>query len=95
MEDRFIRFLKSYHKVFPLSREEVLFMKEAYRFFLLNYVIKEGNYFFLESFAKQLQQDVFTTHFDLIDTVFDGDKLLKALDLWWIVIWNWMLDIRL
>lgn len=81
MEDRFIRFLQSYHKVFPLTREEILFLKESYRFFLLNYVIKEGNYFFLESFAQQLQSDVFTTHFDLIDKVFDGDKLLRALDL--------------
>lgn len=81
MEDRFIRFLKAYHKVFPLTRPEILFLKEAYRFFLLNYVIKEGKYFFLESFAKQLQNDVFETHFKLIDEVFDTDKLLRALDL--------------
>lgn len=81
MEERFIRFLKSYHTVFPLTRAEILFMKEAYRFFLLNYVIKEGNYFFLESFATQLQRDAFEIHFKDIDRLFDSDKLLKALDL--------------
>jgi hypothetical protein len=81
MEDRFVLFLKSYHAVYPLTRPEILFMKEAYRFFLLNYVIKEGKHFFLESFATQLQYDVFETHFKDIDVLFDGDKLLEALDL--------------
>lgn len=81
MEERFILFLKSYHAVYPLTRPEILFMKEAYRFFLLNYVIKEGKHFFLESFATQLQYDVFETHFRDIDVLFDADKLLKALDL--------------
>jgi hypothetical protein len=81
MEERFIRFLKGYHAVYPFSREEILFLKEVYRFFLLNYVIKEGKYFFLESFATKLQRDVFDTHFARLDAVFDADKLLKALDL--------------
>ncbi len=81
MEERFIRFLKSYHAIFPLTRSEVLFLKEAYRFFLLNYVIKEGKNFFLESFATQLQREAFETHFKTIDTLFDVDKLLNALDL--------------
>ncbi|MFT5833971.1 MAG: hypothetical protein ACI97N_001601, partial [Cognaticolwellia sp.] len=81
MEERFILFLKSYHSVFPLTRPEILFMKESYRFFLLNYVIKEGKHFFLEAFATQLQREAFETHFKDIDVLFDTDKLLRALDL--------------
>ncbi len=81
MEDRFIQFLKSYHSVYPLTRPEIFFLKEAFRFFLLNYVIKEGNNFFLESFATQLQRDAFETHLLNIDELFNADKLLKALDL--------------
>ena len=81
MEDRFIRFLKKYHEIYPLTEPEILFLKEAYRFFLLNYVVKEGNYFFLESFAKQLKRDVFEIHFERVDKVFDAEKLLSALGL--------------
>ena len=39
MEDRFFLFLKHYHEIFPLTENEIRFMKEAYRFFILNYVI--------------------------------------------------------
>ena len=44
-------------------------MKESYRFFLLNYVIKEGKHFFLEAFATQLQREAFETHFKDIDVL--------------------------
>lgn len=81
MEDRFLIFLKKYHEVFPLTRPEVLFIKEAYRFFLLNYVVREGNYFFRPDFAKQLQADVFNEHLKTMDDIFDVDRLLHALDL--------------
>lgn len=79
-EDRFILFLKEYHKVFPLQRNEVLFIKEAYRFFILNYVIKDGRYFFHEIYATKLQKEAYDIYFPQIDN-FDGDKLLRALDL--------------
>ncbi len=81
MEDRFLIFLKKYHEVFPLTRPEVLFIKEAYRFFLLNYVVREGIYFFRPDFAKQLQADVFNEHLKTMDDIFDVDRLLHALDL--------------
>ena len=81
MEDRFLTFLKSYHAIYPLTRPEVLFIKEAYRFFLLNYVIQEGNYFFRPTIAQQLQQDALNHHFKTIDTAFDEEKLLRALAL--------------
>ena len=42
LEPRFRRFLRAYHAEYPLTPDEVLFLKEAYRFFLLNYVVREG-----------------------------------------------------
>ncbi|UXP32984.1 hypothetical protein N6H18_03315 [Reichenbachiella agarivorans] len=79
-EDRFILFLKEYHKIYPLTRNEVLFIKEAYRFFILNYVIKDGRYFFHEIYATKLQREAYEIYLPQIDQ-FDGDKLLRALDL--------------
>ncbi len=81
MEDRFLRFLKKYHEIYPLTEPEIYFLKEAYRFFLLNYVVREGDYFFLESFAKQLQRDAFEIHFNRVDKVYDVEKLLRGLGL--------------
>lgn len=81
MEERFILFLKHYHQVYPLKAVEIHFLKEVYRFFLLNYVIKEGQYFFRTDYAEKLQREVFETHFATIDKDFDANKLLKALDL--------------
>ena len=78
MEDRFATFLKSYHAIFPLTEPEILFIKEAYRFFILNYVVKLGNYFFLSHFAKKLITESFTVYFPEIDT-FNPDKLIKIL----------------
>jgi hypothetical protein len=78
MEDRFILFLKEYHKVYPLTEPEVRFIKEAYRFFILNYVVKDGRYFFHEIYATKLQKEAFETYIPSIDT-FDADKILKAL----------------
>lgn len=45
MEDRFMIFLKAYHRVYPLTETEIRFIPEVYRFFILNYVIKDGRYF--------------------------------------------------
>lgn len=78
MEPRFMTFLKAYHKVFPLSEQEVYFMKEAYRFFILNYVIKDGRYFFHEIYAGRLQMEAYTTYFPNIDK-FDALPILKEL----------------
>jgi hypothetical protein len=46
MEDRFMIFLKNYHTIWPLTIEEIKLIKETYRFFILNYVIKDGRHFF-------------------------------------------------
>ena len=81
MEDRFILFLKSYHEVYPLKEKEIRFLKEAYRFFLLNYVVKYGRYFFHEIFATRLQQEAYNVHLPNVDEKFNPDPLLKALNL--------------
>lgn len=81
MEDRFIIFLKAYHKEYPLKEKEIRFLKEAYRFFLLNYVVKYGRYFFHEIFATRLQQEAYNEHLPNIDKKFDPEPLLKALNL--------------
>ena len=78
MEDRFILFLKYYHKTFPLTKNEILFLKEAYRFFILNYVVKNGRYFYHEIYATKLQKEAFDIYFPQID-LFDAEKLLKII----------------
>lgn len=57
VEPRFRQFLQAYHSVFPLTENEVRFLGEAYRFFLLNYVVREGRHFFRYEFWQQLLHD--------------------------------------
>ncbi len=80
MEERFLLFLKEYHAVYPLTEHEVRFMKEAYRFFILNYVIKDGRYFFHEIYATKLQKEAFEIYFPMLDTEFKAEKILNVLN---------------
>lgn len=79
-EDRFLLFLKSYHAVFPLTEMEIRLLPEAYRFFILNYVIKDGRYFFHELFATKLQKEAYESYLPSVEQ-FPLDKLLKALNI--------------
>ncbi len=79
MEERFIMFLKEYHRIFPLTESEVRFIGEAYRFFILNYVIKDGQHFFREVYSSKLQKEAHEIYFPAIETNYNVDKLLKAL----------------
>ena len=81
MEERFLLFLKEYHTVYPLTESEVRFIKEAYRFFILNYVVKDGRYFFHEIYSAKLQKEAFDIYFPLLDTKFKAEKILDALNL--------------
>lgn len=81
MEERFIIFLKSYHKVFPLTELEIRFLKEAYRFFMLNYVIKYGRFFFHEIFANKLQKEALEIHLPKLEEAFNPEPLLNALNI--------------
>lgn len=78
MEERFLIFLQAYHAEYPLSKKEVYLLKEVYRFFILNYVIKDGRYFFHEIYATKLQKEAYDHYFPSIDT-FDAAPILEAL----------------
>jgi len=78
LEPRFRRFIRAYHQHSPLSEEEILFLPEAYRFFLLNYVIREGRHFFRRDIWRALQHDVVDVHLVMLDE-FDIRPLLDEL----------------
>ncbi|QJW89799.1 hypothetical protein HNV11_10625 [Spirosoma taeanense] len=79
-EDRFLLFLQEYHKIYPLTENEIRFLPEVYRFFILNYVIKYGRYFFHRTYATKLQREAYEIYFPSIEQ-FDTDKILRALKL--------------
>ena len=78
-EDRFLIFLKSYHEIYPLKKNEVMMLKEMYRIFILNYVIKDGDRFFHSIFAKRLSKESFDTYIPKIDDNFDENRILDSL----------------
>jgi hypothetical protein len=79
MEDRFLLFLSEYHKINPFIADEIRFLKEVYRFFILNYVIKNGNYFFSEQYAKKLQAEAIEIYLPSVDRDFDPEKIIDYL----------------
>jgi len=81
MEDRFMIFLKNYHTIWPLTIEEIKLIKETYRFFILNYVIKDGRYFFHEIYASRLQREAYQIYFPNLEATFNETKILKTLKL--------------
>ena len=79
-EERFLLFLKEYHKHYPLSENEVRFIKEAYRFFILTYVIKFGNYFFHDFYATKLQKEAFEIYIPRLDKDFKSELIWKYIN---------------
>jgi len=79
MEDRFLIFLSEYHKINPLIADEIRFLREVYRFFILNYVIKNGNYFFSEQYAKKLHAEALDIYLPSVDRDFDPKKIIDYL----------------
>jgi hypothetical protein len=77
-EAPFIKFLRSYHAAFPLADEEVLFLKEAYRFFLLNYVVRSGEHFFQSDYSTRLLDEAVKVHFPALEAA-DFMPLVRAL----------------
>ncbi len=78
-EERFFRFLHAYHQVFPLEDEELLFIKEAYRVFLLNYVLRIGQYFFRTEICRRLQREVVDIYLPQLEHT-SFTPLLKAVE---------------
>ena len=79
MEERFMIFLSEYHSINPLTANEIRFLREVYRFFILNYVIKNGVYFFSEHFAKKLYNEAIEIYLPSVDRDFDPDKIIDHL----------------
>lgn len=80
LEPRFVRFLSAYHEVNPLTAQEVAFIPLAYRFFLLNYVIREGARFFRDDLCRQFREEVARRYLRQVG-VLDFTPLLRALKL--------------
>ena len=77
-EDRFKLFLAAYHQVFPLTRQDLLFLPEAYRFFLLNYLVRVGDHFFRPELRQRLTDEAVQVHLPRIDSL-DFKPLLDVL----------------
>lgn len=57
VEPTFLAFVRAYADVFPLSVDELEFLPEVYRFFILNYVVREGARFFRPDLCAQFRRD--------------------------------------
>ena len=79
MEDRFLLFLSEYHKINPFIADEIRFLREVYRFFILNYVIKNGIHFFSEQYAKKLYTEAIEIYLPSVDRDFDPEKIIEHL----------------
>ena len=79
MEERFLIFLSEYHQINPLIAGEIRFLREVYRFFILNYVIKNGEYFFSEQYAKKLKTEALEIYLPSVDRDFDPERIIDYL----------------
>ncbi|MBW2552159.1 MAG: hypothetical protein JRE73_15675 [Deltaproteobacteria bacterium] len=69
-DERFMKFLRAYHEVHRLTKDELLFLREAYRFFILNYVLRIGEHFFQTDICHRLQHEAveeYLPHLELVD----------------------------
>jgi len=77
VEPSFLAFLDAYRSVFPLSAEELAFLPEVFRFFILNYVVREGARFFRHDLCTQFRQDAVRSYLPALDTL-DTSPLLRS-----------------
>lgn len=75
-EPSFAIFLQQYHRINPLAGEEVLFLKEVFRFFILNYVIRSGEHFFRPSYCARLQKEALESYLPRLEAT-DFSSLLE------------------
>ena len=78
LEPRFRRFLRAYHGVYPLTEADILFLKEAYRFFILQYVISQGDAFFRADIWERLQREAVAVYLPAVERL-DLTPLLDLL----------------
>jgi hypothetical protein len=80
VEERFVTFVRTYHRLFPLREVDIDFLAEAYRFFILHYVIANGNRFFRDELWKRLQREAVSIYLPAVDQL-DLSPLKRAIDL--------------
>ena len=68
-EPRFLRFVESYHRVRPLREADIMLLKEAYRFFILHYVLAVGDHFFRADLWAEFQTQSVHRYLPSIDTL--------------------------
>lgn len=78
-ETRFLRFLRAYHSVYPLTEQDIRFIPECYRFFLLNYLVRVGDHFFRPEIRQRLTLEAAERYLPLVDRL-DFRKLLDCLE---------------
>lgn len=66
-EPRFVRFLRTYRQFYPLQENDLFFLKEVYRFFTLNYVVRSGEHFFRSSICERLQAEALHVYLPSIE----------------------------
>ena len=67
LEPSFLALLRAYRKVFPLDQYELRFLPEVYRFFILNYVMREGARFFRPDLCARFRRDAVRTYLPAFD----------------------------
>lgn len=77
-EPRFLRFVAAYNRVRPLHASDILLLKEAYRFFILHYVLSVGDHFFRADLWAEFQTQSVHRYLPSIDTL-DLRPLLRII----------------
>ena len=67
VEPGFLQLLDAYRSIFPMSIDEVMFLPEVYRFFILNYVVREGARFFRPDLCRRFRHDAVRTYLPALD----------------------------
>ena len=67
--------MRAYHKINPLSESDIRFLPYAYRFFILNYVIREGARFFRAELCTQFRREVARLYLPQLDQLDIGPLL--------------------
>lgn len=69
VEPTFLALIRAYSDVFPLTRDERRFLPEVYRFFILNYVVREGARFFRPDLCTAFRRDAVRTYLPAFDHI--------------------------
>ena len=78
VEPHFVEFVRAYHEINPLTEQEIRFLPEAYRFFILNYVVREGARFFRPDLCTKFRSDAARSYLPAADRL-DVSPLLRAI----------------